>query len=66
MTPKIKLMVETEDNLRIQFREKGLGERRLLESVQELWEETGLVILRSGQDVLGMLIGRRPTGDKVA
>ena len=59
-------MVETEDNLMIQFREKGLGERRLLESVQELCEETGSVILRSGQDVLGMLIGRRTTGDRVA
>ena len=59
-------MVETEDNLRTQFREKGLGERKLLESVQELWEETGLVILRAGQDVLGMLIGGRPNGDKVA
>ena len=65
MTPKIKWWRLKEDNLRIQFREKELGERRLLGSVQELWEETGLVILRAGQDVLGMSIGRRPTGEKV-
>ena len=65
VTPKIKLWRLKEDNLRIQFREKQLGEIRLLESVQELWVETGLVMLRAGQDVLGMSVGRRPTGDKV-
>ena len=65
VTPKIKLWRLKEDNLRIQFREKQLGERRLLESVQELWEETGFVILRAWQEVLGMSTGRRPTGDKV-
>ena len=31
-----------------------LGERRMLESVQEWWEENSMVILRAGQDVLGM------------
>ena len=51
--------------LRIQFREKELGKRRLLESVQKLWEETGFVILRAWQEVLGMSTGRRPAGDKV-
>ena len=66
MTPKIKWWRLKKDNLRIQFRENELSERRLLENVQELWEETGLVILRAGQDVLGMLIGRIPIGDKVA
>ena len=65
MTPKIKWWRLKEDNLRIQFREKEFGESRLLESVQELWEETDLVILRAGQDVVGMSIGRRPAGDKV-
>ena len=67
MTPKIKWWRLKEDNLRIglQFREKELGERRLLESVQELWEETGFVLLRAGQDMLGMSTGRRPAGDKV-
>ena len=64
VTPTIKLWRLKEDNLRIQYREKQLGERRLLESVQELWE-TRLVILRAGQYVLGMSVGRRPTGDKV-
>ena len=65
MAPKIKWWRLKEDNPRIQFREKECGERRLLESVQELWEETGLVILRAGKEVLGMSTGRRPTGDKV-
>ena len=47
-----------------QFRENVLSERRLLESVQEWWEENSTVILRAGQEVLGMTTGRRPPGDK--
>ena len=37
----------------------------MLESVKKLWEETGFVILRAWQEVLGMSTGRRPAGDKV-
>ena len=47
------------------MRENELGKRRLLESVQKMWEETGFVILRAWQEVLGMSTGRRPAGDKV-
>ena len=41
-----------------------LSERRLLESVQEWWEENSTVILRAGQEVLGISTGRRPPVDK--
>ena len=41
-----------------------LSERRLLENVQEWWEENSTVIVRAGQEVLGMTTGRRPPGDK--
>ena len=41
-----------------------LSERRLLENVQEWWEENSTVILRAGQEVLGMTTGSRPVGDK--
>ena len=51
--------------LRIQFRENELGKRRLLESVKKLWKETGFVILRAWQEVLGMSTGRRPAGNRV-
>ena len=37
---------------------------RLVESVQEWWEETSTRILRVGQDVLGMTTEQRPPGDK--
>ena len=40
------------------------SEKRLLESVQEWWEENSTVILRAGQEVLGMTTGRIPPGDK--
>ena len=36
-----------EVNLNIQFREKVLSERRLLENVQECWEENSTVIVRA-------------------
>ena len=65
MTPKIKWWILKEENLKIQFREKVLSERRLLENVQEWWEENSAVIVRAGQEVLGMTTGRRPPGDKV-
>ena len=48
----------------MQLREKVLSERRLLEIVQEWWEENSMVILRAGQEVLGMTTGRRPLWDK--
>ena len=64
MTPKIKWWRLKEENLKIQFREKVLSERRLLENVQEWWEENSTVIVRAGQEVLGMTTGRRPPGDK--
>ena len=64
VTPKIKWWRLKEENLKIQFREKVLNERRLLENVQEWWEENSTVILRAGQEVLGMTTGRRPPGDK--
>ena len=41
-----------------------LSERRLLENVQEWWEENSTVIVRAGQEVLGMTTGRRPPEDK--
>ena len=53
-----------EENLKIQFRENVLSERRLLENVQEWWEENSTVIVRAGQEVLCMTTGRRPPGDK--
>ena len=60
---KIKWWRLKEEYLNIEFREKVLRERRLLESVQERWEENSTVILRDGQEVLGMSTGRRPPGD---
>ena len=45
--------------------EKRSWAKEDLESVQKLWEETGFVILRAWQEVLGMSTGRRPAGDKV-
>ena len=39
VTPKIKWWRLKEENLNIQFREKVLSERRLLENVQKWWEE---------------------------
>ena len=64
VTPKIKWWRLKEENLKIQFNEKVLSERRLLENVQEWWEENSTVIVRAGQEVLGMTTGRRPPGDK--
>ena len=64
VTPKIKWRRLKEENLKIQFREKVSIERRLLENVQEWWEENSTVIVRAGQEVLGMTTGRRPPGDK--
>ena len=64
MTPKIKWWRLKEENPKIQFREKVLSERSLLENVQEWWEENSTVLLRAGQDVHGMTTWRRPPGDK--
>ena len=64
VTPKIKWWRLKEENLKIQFREKVLSERRLLENVQDWWEANSTVIVRAGQEVLGMTTGRRPPGDK--
>ena len=64
LTSKIKWRRLKEENLKIQFREKVLSERRLLENVQEWWEENSTAIVRAGQEVLGMTTGRRPPGDK--
>ena len=64
VTPEIKWWRLKEENLKIQFREKVLSERRPLKSVPEWWEENSMVILRDGQEVLGMTTGRRPPGDK--
>ena len=64
VTPKIKWWRLKEENLKIQFSEKVLSERRLVENVQEWWEENSTVIVRAGQEVLGMTTGRRPPGDK--
>ena len=61
--PKIKWWRLKEDNPKIQFRKKVLSKKRLLENVQEWWEENSTVILRAGQ-VFGMTTGRRPPGDK--
>ena len=61
VTPKIKWWRLKEENLKIQFREKVLSERRRLE---EWLEENRMVILRAGQEVIGMSTGRRPPGDK--
>ena len=54
VTPKIKWWRLKEENLKTQFREEALSERRLLENVQEWWEENSMVILRAGQEVFGM------------
>ena len=54
VTPKIKWWRLKEDNLKIQFREKVMSERRLLGNGREWWEENRTVILRAGQEVLGM------------
>ena len=35
-----------------------------VESVQELWEETSMTILRVGEKALSIRAGRRPPGDK--
>ena len=56
-------MVETErrePKLTVKFREKVLDERRLLESVHELWEENSMVISRAGQE--GDPLGTRRHG----
>ena len=42
-----------------------IGEIRLLRSVQEWWEENSMIlILRAGQEMLGMSTLRKPPGDK--
>ena len=64
MTPKIKWWTLKEENLKIQFREKVLSGRILLENVQEWWEVNSTVMLRAGQEVLGVTTGRIPPGDK--
>ena len=43
VTPNIKWW-RLKENPKIQFREKVLSERRLLENVQEWWEENSTVI----------------------
>ena len=63
-TPTIKWWILKEDNLKVQFREKVMDKVRLVDCVQEWWEETSTTILRVGQEVLGMTTGRRPPGDK--
>ena len=63
-TPRIKWWRLREDNLKVQFRENVLDNVRPVESVYEWWEETSTVILRVGQEVLGMTPGQRPPGDK--
>ena len=45
VTPKIKWWRLKEENLKIQFRETVLNERRLLENVQVWWEENSTVIV---------------------
>ena len=64
VTPKIKWWRLKEENLKTQFREEALSERRLLENVQEWWEENSTVIVRAGQEVFGMTTGRIPPADK--
>lgn len=64
VTPKIKWWRLKEEDPKTQFREKVLEERRLLDNVQEWWEENSKVILRAGKEVLGMTTGKRPPGDK--
>ena len=64
VTPKIKWWRLKDENIKIPFREKVLSERRLLENVQEWWEDNSTVILRAGQEVLGMTTGRISPGDK--
>ena len=44
VTPKIKWWRLKEENLKNQFMEKVLSERRLFENVQEWWEENSTVI----------------------
>ena len=59
-TPRIKWWRLSEDNLKVQFREKMLDKVRPVECVHEWWEETSTRILRVGQEVLGMTTRRRP------
>ena len=56
VTPKIKWWRLKEENLNIQFIEKVLSERRLV----EWWEENIMGKSRTGQGVIGMSTGRRP------
>ena len=60
----IKWWRSKEEELKTQFNEKVLQERRLPDSAQEWWEETSKVILKAGQEVLEMSTGRRSPGDK--
>ena len=48
-TPKIKWWRLSQDNVKVQFREKVLDKVRPVECVQEWWEETSTMILRVGQ-----------------
>ena len=64
VTPKVKWWTLKEENIKIQFREKVLSGRILLENVQEWREENSTVMLRAGQEVLGVTTGRIPPGDK--
>ena len=41
-----------------------LDKVRPVDCIQEWWGETSTTILRVGQEVLGMITGRRPPGDK--
>ena len=50
------------EELKTQFKEKVLQDRRLPDSVQEWWENSK-VILKAGQEALGVSTGRRPPGD---
>ena len=62
-TPRTKWWRLKEDNLKVHFREV-LDKVRPVESVQEWCEETSTMILRVGQEVLGMASGRSPLGVK--
>ena len=62
-TPRIQWWKLKEDNLKIQFRVDVLENIRLVESLQELWEETSTAILIIGQEVLGVITGRRLPGE---
>ena len=63
-TPKIKWWRLAAGDLKAQFREKVLEAVMPVEGVQDWWEDRSKVILRVGQEVLGMSTGRRPPGDK--